>query len=317
VKSTLFPPLLSIAKSAAHERRILRMRKQEEEKLRKEKQARGTVKAPETSEKLHLRPRCGHASEKGRRAKNEDTCCFNDDFRDTSLCTDDHLAYFAVYDGHNGTTVAENCAEIVHTQLLFHQAFPEQPEVFFKEGYARSDKLVTIEDDKSGATAVTAIVFGNTLYVANIGDSECVLVSHCEDGSYKHTVMTVKHIWTDNSEKQRATEKGGMVVHNRLFGTLAVSRAFGDSEFKEDGMEYVSVEPHVSTRELNHNDELMIIACDGLWDKLSYSDAMKQAVSQRLAGATPEEVAKSLVKLALERGTMDNVTVLVVYFDWS
>jgi len=318
VNTTLLPPLLNVAKSAAEERRIIRVRKQEEARLRKEKQALGCVSAPETKEKMHLHLTCGHASEKGRRKRNEDRHCFDDDFRDEAFCTSDRLAYYAIYDGHNGTTVAQNCSEIVHTQLLFHQEFPARPELFFKEGYAHADKLVTVADDKSGATAVTAIIFGNTLYVANIGDSECVLVSrNDEDGSYSNTLMTVKHVLTDDSEKQRVTGMGGMVVCGRLFGTLAVSRAFGDSEFKEAGNEYVSVDPHIATRELNHSDEMMIIACDGLWDRLSYDDAMKQAVELRSSGMGPSDVAKSLIKNALERGTMDNVTVLVVYFDWS
>jgi len=154
VGTSLLPTLLSVAKAAAQERTIVRLRKQEEEKLRKQKQAMGCVKAPETKEKVQARLTSGHASEKGRRAKNEDRHCFNDDFRDEAFSATDRLAYYAIYDGHNGTTVAENCAEIVHTQLLFHREFPAQPEVFFKEGYALSDKLVTVKDDKSGATAV-------------------------------------------------------------------------------------------------------------------------------------------------------------------
>lgn len=158
---------------------------------------------------------------------------------------------------------------------------------------------------------------GNTLYVANIGDSECILVSRGEDGEHKPTLMTVKHVLTDESEKQRVREMGGMVVFGRLFGTLAVSRAFGDSEFKQSGSEFVSVDPHVSTRELCHDDELMIIACDGLWDKVTYDDAMQCAVSLRKSGMAPAEVAKSLAQLSLERGSVDNVTVLVVFFDWS
>jgi len=128
--------------------------------------------------------------------------------------------------------------------------------------------------------------------------------------------LTVKHVLSDSSEKKRVTDMGGMVVYGRLFGTLAVSRAFGDSEFKEPGSEFVSVEPYVSTHELNRNDELMVLACDGLWDRLSYDDAMQQAVSLRSAGMSPEDVAKALIKTALERGTMDNVTLVVVYFDW-
>lgn len=53
---------------------------------------------------------------------------------------------------------------------------------------------------------------------------------------------------------------------DRLDGTLAVSRAFGDFEFKSRGL--IS-EPDLVRIELKHIHKWLIVASDGLWDVVS------------------------------------------------
>ena len=65
-------------------------------------------------------------------------------------------------------------------------------------------------------------------------------------------------------------------VHHFLFhrvnGSLAVSRALGDYEYKNvEGKgqceQLVSPEPEISVEQRNEKtDEFMILACDGVWD---------------------------------------------------
>lgn len=51
-----------------------------------------------------------------------------------------------------------------------------------------------------------------------------------------------------------------------------------------------------------------------LRDKLTYDDAVQFVAAQKASGKTPTETAQLLVKNALDRGTLDNVTAIVVYF---
>lgn len=44
--------------------------------------------------------------------------------------------------------------------------------------------------------------------------------------------MSYKHIPTDENERLRISAAGGLVVFGRLFGSLAVSRSFGDRDYK-------------------------------------------------------------------------------------
>jgi len=60
-------------------------------------------------------------------------------------------------------------------------------------------------------------------------------------------------------------------------------------------------------------DEFIIVACDGLWDRLTYQEAALFVEKQRSQGKSPTECAKALVKESLDCGTLDNVTAIVVY----
>lgn len=72
--------------------------------------------------------------------------------------------------------------------------------------------------------------------------------------------------------------------------------------------------------ERSPDDECLILASDGLWDVLSNQEAadmalhtLHQAEASGLVGvAAARKAASALTKAALERGTRDNVTVLVV-----
>jgi hypothetical protein len=64
----------------------------------------------------------------------------------------------------------------------------------------------------------------------------------------------------------------GNVVFGRLFGDLGVSRAFGDKDYKTPAAaaDYMSVEPHYRSMTLRPgDDEFFVLACDGLWDKMT------------------------------------------------
>ena len=108
-----------------------------------------------------------------------------------------------------------------------------------------------------------------------------------------------------------------VIVCGRIMGSLAVARAFGDFEYKSNDKLFVSVEPHVAAHPLHPNDQFLILACDGLWDTVTYRDAVVIANKLRGEGKQPEEVADYLAKLALERGSQDNVTVIIVYINWG
>jgi len=174
------------------------------------------------------------------------------------------------------------------------------------------------ESWKSGSTVVISLMVKDILYVANCGDSEAVLGKKKEDGTYEPVLLSKKHKPGDQDEKDRIKKAGGHVVFNRVMGSLAVARALGDRDFKhpynKSNGDFVSPEPHINKIILQPEDEFLIVSCDGLWDKLSYETAVEFVSQCKAQGKDPTEAAQLLVQDSLERGTLDNVTAIIVYF---
>jgi serine/threonine protein phosphatase PrpC len=82
-----------------------------------------------------------------------------------------------------------------------------------------------------GCTAVTCLLFGRHLIVANLGDSRIVL---CTGG--KAVRLSEDHKPSNPKELARIQKAGGFVRSvmgiSRLNGDLSLSRAFGDGEYK-------------------------------------------------------------------------------------
>ena len=153
-----------------------------------------------------------------------------------------------------------------------------------------------------GATAVTCLIRpedgARNLYVANAGDARAVL---CRDGKAER--LTYDHKASDRSEQERVQACGGWISMNRVHGVLAVSRALGDHAMKQS----VISQPHFWKGQLSDGD-LVIIACDGLWDVISDQEAVDLIHSE----IDPQIMSQKLMQHALERGGKDNISVMVI-----
>lgn len=132
--------------------------------------------------------------------------------------------------------------------------------------FAKIDnELRLVDADGCGSTACVAIVrkegSHQVLYVANTGDTRCVL---SKGGQAER--MSVDHKGDNPDEILRIKSSGGIIMENRVGGVLAVTRAFGDHSLKKSGVIAV---PHVLKYTLKPFDKFMVIASDGVWDELS------------------------------------------------
>lgn len=265
-----------------------------------------------------LKTKSAACSELGRRKTNEDAHVILEDIRDL-YSGRERLSYYAIYDGHGGSSTSKKCKESVHKIILARQEFSHDIKKAMFNGTIEADEAIKLpEGDKSGSTAVMAFLHGKTLYVADLGDAECVVgVKDGKNGAQTSVLMTKKHNPSDPEEKDRITQLGGMIVFGRLFGTLAISRGFGDKEFKAKDKMFVSNQPYVNARVLSKKDQFVILGCDGLWDKVTYQDAVNFVFELIAQKKSPEEISAALCKLALDRGSLDNVTAIVVLLSWS
>lgn len=75
------------------------------------------------------------------------------------------------------------------------------------------------------------------------------------------------------------------------------------------------VRPYLVDIELTPDCPFLIMACDGLWDVMTDQEACDFVAKAYIETAKEDQVAKDLMREALNRGTTDNVTVMVIYFN--
>jgi protein phosphatase 1L len=172
-------------------------------------------------------------------------------------------------------------------------------------------KLVEMSRRKmiiAGSTALIAVVDGSRLIVANVGDSRGVMCDHLG-----HSVpLSFDHRPQAAREHKRIQEAGGFIAFKgvwRVSGILATSRSLGDYPLKP---KLVIANPDILEFELaDHRPLFIVLASDGLWDTFSNEEAVA-FVKSRLH--EPHFGAKSLTLESYARGSVDNITVIVVVF---
>ena len=75
--------------------------------------------------------------------------------------------------------------------------------------------------------------------------------------------------------------------------------------------------PEFKRYQLSAEDAFMILASDGLWDVMTGQDAVEEIQRLLASGKTARGCAEELCRLALKLGSSDNVTIIVVIFDYN
>ncbi|KAL3332367.1 hypothetical protein AABB24_032780 [Solanum stoloniferum] len=257
---------------------------------------------------------------------------------------------YGVYDGHGGSQVANYCHERLHMVLAqeidimkedSHNGsvnWKEQWSKAFLNCFCRVDDEVGgfcsetdgIEPDLSviapeavGSTAVVAVVSPTHIIVANCGDSRAVL---CR--GKLPMPLSIDHKPNREDECSRIEELGGKVINwdgHRVSGVLAVSRSIGDRYLRP----YVIPDPEMMFVSRAKEDDCLILASDGLWDVLTNEEACDVTrrrillwhkknggtlSSERGDNVDPaaQDAAEYLTRVALQRGSRDNISVIVV-----
>ncbi|KAL2895224.1 putative protein phosphatase 2C 27 [Bienertia sinuspersici] len=223
-------------------------------------------------------------------------------------------AFYGVFDGHGGTDASSFICSNLLKYITEDAQFPLSLEkavksAFVKADYAFADSSAL--DISSGTTALTALVFGRTMLIANAGDCRAVL------GRRGRAVELSKdHKPNCSSEKNRIERLGGVVYDGYLNGQLSVARALGDWHMKgPKGSSFpLSAEPELQELVLTEDDEFLLLACDGLWDVMSSQCAVTITRRELMLHNDPERCSRELVREALKRNTCDNLTVIVICF---
>ena len=197
--------------------------------------------------------------------------------------------FFGVFDGHKGDAASQLASHTLWSKLrpqlvsLIKEASGAMPPMSeiraaVEEAFAATDARILEECGSSGSTATVALIIGDTICVANLGDSRTVL---CR--SERKFWETEDHKPALPSERARIEARGGHVATPRAEGqlnvprlnsVLSVSRAFGDAAFKtgdgDTGGRALTAEPEITLRTVSQFDTFLLLASDGLWDVMRY-----------------------------------------------
>ncbi|CAI6353390.1 unnamed protein product [Macrosiphum euphorbiae] len=175
----------------------------------------------------------------------------------------------------------------------------------------------------SGCTAVVALIVDKKkLFVANIGDSRCVVAVH----GTRAIDMSKDHKPRDEPELLRIRAAGARVTYDgRINRDLNLSRAFGDHMYKQNNLlreteQVVIALPDVQARILNAEyGDFIVLGCDGIWDSLS-SQATVDLISNHInePDIKLSEICEKLLGkcFSAERRSkgVDNMTCIIVKF---
>ncbi len=235
----------------------------------------------------------GSSSAQGKRSNNEDR-----------FVADKDRHVFLVADGMGGQDSGERAsglaAEIiprvvcdrlnarVDASQAVQQAIEEAHQAIVKEGQHQQSSR------RMGTTAVLAVQEKDQVYVAGVGDSPAILVRRD-----RIEQLTVDHTVAD------ALVRNGTITAEQAKNSPwknVLYKFLGCAEMTE-GAEVRPFTPEAGDR--------LVLASDGLAGYITHDD-LRQGARQF---PDPQCWAEHLVQLALQRGSKDNVTCVVVAFD--
>jgi serine/threonine protein phosphatase PrpC len=275
---------------------------------------------------------------------NQDSFCVRSEFGG-----DPSTHFFGVFDGHG--EFGAHCSQFVKKHLcenlLKDPHYPNDVVQAYHSSFlatnAQLHRYNKVDDSMSGTTAITVLVRGRKIYVANVGDSRAVLAVRrgkkliAKDISSDQTpyradecarvklsgarVMTLDQLeglkdpnvqcW--GGEGHDDGDPPRLWVANGMYPGTAFTRSIGDSVAEQIG---VSAVPEVLVVELRRKHSFFVIASDGVFEFLS-----SQAVVDMVARyKNPKDACAAVVaeayRLWLQYETRtDDITIIVVHID--
>lgn len=311
----------------------------------------------------------GISEEMGHRSTMEDSCAIVQHLNMIPL-SNYFLApqsYFGVYDGHGGSQASIFLSQTLHVAVAdaLTEAAPDILQVIeeagavvppvddagaappakealdaivikaAKEAFKKTDAEFIAQSDhsQSGSTATTVLILGRRLYCFNVGDSRTVL-----SRNFRAVPLSNDHKPNREDESKRIRDAGGFVINNRVMGELAVSRAFGDVEFKkgiksiieEEGVgmagnnstadeqkswdqPLITAEPDTEVTTLTSEDNFIVLACDGLYDVFTNDEVVAFVKAEMSLHGDALKCCQNITTEAIKkRNSRDNVSVILI-----
>jgi hypothetical protein len=154
---------------------------------------------------------------------------------------------------------------------------------------------------------------GYPVIVINLGDSRAFV------GRYNSTdfkVLTKDHKPDVKEETERIVNAGAQVCRSRINASLGVSRAFGDSQYKDNKelppeQQRVIALPDVSLVHLQ-TDEFLFICCDGIFESFSNEQTIEYLRNRLKENPDQAAILSDMLTAILKGGSKDNMSAMLI-----
>lgn len=230
------------------------------------------------------------------------------------------FTYFSIFDGHTGTGVPMFLRDNYHKYLeeelklisFTNDLESNNKKIIFslKKSFEKIDKIIINNKNfinENGSTGTIILLYRDPnnptikiILCANVGDSKGYIIN-------KNNIkqITIDHNCNNENEVSRIRGQGGIVFNKRVFGSLMLTRSFGDKEFKQYG---VLSEPDCFFTSIGENDLYVVFGSDGIWDVISKEDLFELSKKKM----SSKEFAQKIIITSLKKGTRDNISCYVI-----
>lgn len=250
----------------------------------------------------------GSATLLGRRKLNEDRYVVEE--------LSPNLLYLGMFDGHSGTEAVDFVSQRMKKAITFWLTQTDNLEHVIEQSFIDINNLLARHLNFAGSqnficgTTATVCLLKNSveLVIGHVGDSCAIL---CRQGKAER--LTLDHDPEVDEEASRIKKYGGFISMNSLGrsnvnGRLAMTRSIGDFELKKYG---VTAQPDLYSIEIRHSkDAFLVLASDGLTFVLADQEIIDAVIKCDI----PKEAAHLLTDQAMQFGSEDNTTALIVPF---
>jgi len=261
-------------------------------------------------------------------------------------------SFFGVYDGHGGAACADFLRDHLHQFIIKASAFPWNPKEALRTGFQEAEKTFvgTVAarspdsvSERSGSCALVMLIVDDFCYVANVGDSRAIMSG--ERGK-RLFLLSKDHKPGSEDESKRISDAGGSIYQSQTWqyrptpeglrketnfgpvrllpGRLSVSRSFGDAEAKLQRFggnpSVLIATPDIRSFQISPDHDFVLLGSDGVFDKVTNKEAVAEvwtSLAQRREATVHQQcgaAVESVLRGALERRSLDNVTVVMVAF---
>lgn len=246
-----------------------------------------------------------------------------------------HGTFIGIYDGHGGPEASRFITNHLFPKIeCFAQRSGGMSLEVLREAFSATEEEFLGLVDKNwhsrpriasvGSCCLVGVIFRNTLYVANLGDSRVVLGTVRTNGGVIAERLSQEHnagnIEVREELKAQHPDDSHIVVLKqgvwRVKGIIQVSRSIGDvylkkPEYNRDPLfshigfsgslkkPVLTAEPSLHEQTLGPDDQYLIFASDGLWEHLSDREAVdlvkkssRNGIARRLIRAALQQAAK-------------------------